>query len=72
MVLVETVIVIVTVLFILYKIGTKRLTKWKDAGVPEIKPYPFVGNSVGTILRKVSFGDNVMNQYNYFKGKRFV
>lgn len=72
MAVIESIILlIVIIIFLLYKLGTKNFNYWKKKGVPYIKPTLFSGNSGPLLLGKVSDTDHNENLYNQLKGHRF-
>lgn len=66
----ETLVLIATIIFILYKLGTKNYKRWKNIGVKFIEPYPIIGNSGNFFTRKISPADNLKIAYDTFPKER--
>lgn len=60
---VETLVLILTVLLLVYKLATKNLDYWAKRNVPHIKPYPVFGNFFPVISFKKCIGDYLHEVY---------
>lgn len=59
-------------IYFVYRKITAPFTFFADRGIAFVKPYPIFGNFGRMSLKRESIFDLVVNNYNDFKGKRFV
>ncbi|XP_044258700.1 cytochrome P450 9e2-like [Tribolium madens] len=67
-------LVTLTSMLILYfiKLSTKNFDYWKKRGVKYVKPFPFAGNLLPTLLKSKSTAELIQDLYNVFPNERFV
>lgn len=66
----EILLLIVTVLYLLYKYGTSTYNHWKNQGLVQIDPkLPFVGNTWGFLMRKFHPADGTKIFYDTFSNE---
>lgn len=66
MALFESVILISTILFLLYKYGTRNFQRWKGVGIKYDEPYPFIGSDLNIFTKERSPCDNVKRMYDKY------
>lgn len=73
MALVEGIIILGTILYILYKFGTKSYDHWEKKGVKYIKAsYPFLGSNGEKMLwNKETLIESSSRMYNEFPKERY-
>ena len=70
--LAEGIIIVGTILYILYKYGTKSYDHWEKKGVKHIKAYiPFLGSG-GMFWKKQTLIESLNAIYDAFPTQRYV
>ncbi|XP_032684429.1 cytochrome P450 6k1-like [Odontomachus brunneus] len=68
----DSLMILITLVLAAYLYMTRKFNYWKKRGVFEIKPLPFFGNLMNTMLFKESSGLVLKNLYNKSKGQRYI
>lgn len=70
--LLDGVIVLSSFIILLYLYMTRKFKYWKNRGVLEVTPTPFIGNFGDCLTTKISAGQWIDDIYNYGAGLPYV
>lgn len=65
-------LLIVVIVLLAYGYFSKKLTYWKDLGVPNRKPHLLFGSLYESVTKKLSIVETIESHYNEFKDRRYV
>ncbi|KAK7793191.1 hypothetical protein R5R35_012834 [Gryllus longicercus] len=67
----ETILLSITVIFLLYIYATRNFKYWSERGIPYFRPIPFVGNLKEVVTFQRNIGFHLKHIYESVKGQPF-